>query len=104
MQYTEEQLRNFRIEFGRRRARQLALAAVLIGFVVAFQIPRIGGPEILPLPPQALATSVVVFLVGALVVSFRNWRCPACNAYLGKASNPRFCSECGVPLRERGAV
>jgi len=42
---------------------------------------------------------LAVFVVGALVFSFKNWRCPACNGYLGKAFNPRYCSKCGVELR-----
>ena len=41
----------------------------------------------------------VVLVAGALIFSFRNWRCPACNRYLGKQYSPKFCSKCGVVLQ-----
>ena len=31
--------------------------------------------------------------------SFRNWRCPACNGYLGRSMSMNFCPKCGVELR-----
>jgi hypothetical protein len=34
-----------------------------------------------------------------LIFSFRNWRCPACDKYLGKAIGPRFYAKCGVALQ-----
>jgi predicted RNA-binding Zn-ribbon protein involved in translation (DUF1610 family) len=34
-----------------------------------------------------------------LVFSLRNWRCPACNKYLGKGTLPHYCPNCGVELR-----
>lgn len=43
---------------------------------------------------------VIIFLVGMFIFSFINWRCPACNKYLGAKNNPRFCSACGAQLKE----
>ena len=40
----------------------------------------------------------LVALASVLVFSFRNWRCPGCNGYLGKAMNPKFCPKCGTAL------
>ena len=37
-------------------------------------------------------------LVGITVFTFRNWRCPACNGYLGRAMSPKFCPKCGAQL------
>jgi hypothetical protein len=34
-----------------------------------------------------------------LAYSFRNWRCPACSAYLGKRLDGGRCRSCGVQLR-----
>jgi len=33
------------------------------------------------------------------VFSLYNWRCPACNKYLGKQRSPKYCSKCGVALQ-----
>ena len=38
-------------------------------------------------------------IVVVLILSFKNWRCPACDSYLGKHLNPEFCSKCGVKLQ-----
>ena len=37
-------------------------------------------------------------VAGLLIFSWQNWRCPACDRYLGKYPG-RFCPKCGVPLR-----
>jgi hypothetical protein len=41
----------------------------------------------------------LLYIVALVVFSFRNWRCPACNGYLGRGINPRSCPSCGVQLR-----
>lgn len=42
----------------------------------------------------------LLLLAGAAAIfSFRNWRCPASDRYLGKQMSLRFCSKCGVVLR-----
>jgi len=40
-----------------------------------------------------------VLVAAAVIFSFANWRCPACNGYLGRGINPKFCSKCGTELR-----
>ncbi|MFA6547321.1 MAG: hypothetical protein WCT11_00035 [Candidatus Magasanikbacteria bacterium] len=35
-----------------------------------------------------------------LIFSLKNWRCPACNGYLRKNVNPKFCPKCGIKLQE----
>jgi rubrerythrin len=42
---------------------------------------------------------IVALVVGALVFSLKNWRCPACDKYLGKGISPSFCPKCGVALQ-----
>ena len=39
----------------------------------------------------------VVFVVA--IFSFFNYRCPACQGYLGRTIRPPFCPHCGVRLR-----
>ena len=100
MQYTEQQKAEFKLAYAKRRTRQLVVAAVLVPLVIAMAVSdnkeagtvfgvsaAVGGPAFF-----------AVMLV-AVVFSFRNWRCPACSSYLGRAFNPRHCSNCGVELR-----
>jgi hypothetical protein len=39
--------------------------------------------------------SVIFF---CFVLTFLNWRCPECRAYLGREFRPRSCRKCGVPF------
>ena len=50
------------------------------------------------LPASVLMGAAFALVLGAVVFSFQNWRCPSCNGYLGKAISPRFCSKCGAAL------
>lgn len=97
--YTEEQKREFKDRFKQRRSRQLILAVPVIALI--FLRPWLReNPEsaLAGMDPGWVGGLVVVFVVGALVFSFKNWRCPACNGYLGKTVSPRFCQKCGVEL------
>ena len=100
MQYTQEQLDQFKITFALRRRRQMiaivptVLLAVLIGATDEQSGTTLGGIRLAYLLPVALAG-----IAGILLFSFKNWRCPACSRYLGKTMSPSFCSRCGVPLR-----
>jgi fatty acid desaturase len=100
MQYTEQQLEDFKAEFAKRRKRQLlvslpVVAAILIVAVASenAKVPLFG------LPPAVAGAIAFAAILGTLVFSLSNWRCPACNKYLGKGIGPSFCPRCGVPLR-----
>jgi hypothetical protein len=88
-------------EFKNRRKRQIIAvipAVVAIGPIVVFS----DAPTtrtMLGIPAAVALPIAFALLVGVLIFSFRNWRCPACRGYLGKAMNPRFCQKCGVQLR-----
>lgn len=101
MEYTEVQKASFKQEFAARRKRQIILAVPLVAIVIAFAVltdERNGG-TVLGMPAAVVAPAFLVLVVGALVFSFRNWRCPACDKYLGKGIGPRFCPKCGVALQ-----
>jgi hypothetical protein len=100
MPYTSEQEAEFKQQFAGRRKRQRALAIPMIVAVVAAAAFRNSGtPDSLGISAAVWATAFLVLVVGALIFSFRNWRCPACDRYLGRQSNPKFCSKCGVVLQ-----
>jgi hypothetical protein len=100
MSYTAEQESEFKRLFAARRKRQAMVAIPFIAALLVIVMGR-GGERMDLLGVSAVIWGPVlaVFVVGALVFSFKNWRCPACNGYLGKAFNPRYCSKCGVELR-----
>ena len=101
MEYTEQQKADFRQQFRTRRKRQIILAIPLVALVVGFAVltDEKSGGTVVGLPMSVAGPAFLVLIVGAIVFSFRNWRCPACDRYLGKSMNPRFCPKCGVALQ-----
>ena len=101
MEYTEEQKATFKQQFAERRKRQIILAIPLVALVVGFAVFTDERNQVaLPgVPASAVAPVFLVVVVGALIFSLRNWRCPACDKYLGKGVSPRFCPKCGVALQ-----
>ena len=51
------------------------------------------------LPPKVLIAASIGCIIGLLIFSLVNWRCPACKKYLGKGFGPNFCPGCGTRLR-----
>jgi hypothetical protein len=100
MQYTEQQLSEFKDEFAKRRKRQLlATIPVLALFVLVITFQEKPDFSLFGLSAQGLVGAAFVLVLGAVGFSLWNWRCPACNRYLGKGISPAFCSKCGVPLQ-----
>ena len=94
MEYTQEQLAGFKVEFAKRRRRQFGVAAVIFAGAISAMILRNSSPFASPVG----FTLLVAALGAILVFTLKNWRCPACDRYLGKGAFPRFCPQCGVPL------
>jgi hypothetical protein len=101
MEYTEEQKSQFKAAYALRRKRQLAVSAPLVVLVLAlvFTKDHVGGTLLATFSSVAVPLFLIV-VVGALIFSFRNWRCPACGKYLGRSFNPKHCQSCGVALRD----
>ena len=101
MEYTEQQKASFKQQFAVRRQRQIILAVPLIAVFVGFALlsDRQNGGDVLGIPAALVAPVFLALVAGALIFSFRNWRCPACDKYLGKGMSPRFCPKCGVALQ-----
>ncbi len=88
-------------EFRRRRKRQIILLIPL--FLLLLGATFLRPEKTASLEPDAEGVAFVVvaicfigFVVFALFFSFRNWRCPACNAYLGRSLFVSSCSRCGA--------
>jgi hypothetical protein len=100
VEYSERDKERFKEEFGIRRKRQLmATIPFLLVFVCLLSSNRETG-EILGIPALIWGSIAGAAVVGMVVFSFFNRRCPACDKYLGKGFGPRFCPRCGVQLRD----
>jgi hypothetical protein len=101
MTYTEDQKAAHRAEFAMRRKRQLFVSIPLVIFMIGVLIALDEKTKVpvFGLSPSVIVGIFVVVMGGGLVFSLLNWRCPACQRYLGKHMNPSFCHRCGVPLR-----
>lgn len=74
----------------------IPLVVLVVAFVVATE-EQTG--TILGVPMSVAGPVFAVLLGGAIFFSYRNWRCPACDKYLGKVWNPRHCHSFGIALR-----
>jgi hypothetical protein len=100
MEYTEGQKAEIRTLFAVRRRRQLLISLPLIALFMGFAFLENGNPgAILGIPASMVFPGFLAIIAGAIVFSLYNWRCPACNRYLGKQRSPKFCNKCGVALQ-----
>ena len=86
-------------EFKRRQKRQLVVTLPLVVLVFAILVLGDRGISLGGVSCSAIARPAFVVLIGLILFSLQNWRCPACNGYLGKVISPRFCSKCGAALQ-----
>jgi hypothetical protein len=97
--YTEEQKRQFQEEFRGRRSRQWIVSLPIVAMLFATAVLRDREADtVAGFSSAAVGGTLIVLVLGVLVFSLWNWRCPACSGYLGKAMSPRFCAKCGVQL------
>lgn len=102
MPYTHEQEAEFKHQFAARRKRQIILFVLLVLAVIG--VVLVGDSQehshrMFRVSPVIIIFPFFLFVAGALIFSFRNWRCPACDGYLGKQMSPRFCAKCGIALQ-----
>ena len=98
--YTEQQKLGFLNTYSERRKRQLAVSLPMIAVVFAVVMTEDRGSDaILGLPANLVGPIFLGLVLAVLVFSFRNWRCPACEKYLGRTFNPKHCQHCGIQLR-----
>ncbi len=96
MEYTEQQRSEFKIQYAASRRRQWVLSVPIVLVFVWLFFAEYGRPLPLHVP-----VSILLGVIGlALIFAVLNWRCPACEAYLGKSQNPRVCEKCGIELRD----
>ncbi len=100
MEYSEFQKQEFKREFASRRLKQLLITGPVVMLMIFVSMASEGKISVLNSCALSLFMPVILFVViGVLVFSLINWRCPACNSYLGRSMNPRYCPRCGIGLR-----
>jgi hypothetical protein len=101
MKYAEQQKASFKEQFAVRRKRQIIpfVASILAVIAVKVATDELNGRAVIGIPGSVIGPLSLMFVVGVIAFSSRNWRCPACNNYLGREIGPRFCSKCGVALQ-----
>jgi bacteriorhodopsin len=89
-----------RQDFARRRKRQwLIVLPVLIAILAMRAAGDSGQTTFYGLPTSVVIGIGFAMVIGAIVFSLVNWRCPSCSKYLGKGINPSFCAKCGFKLK-----
>jgi hypothetical protein len=100
MQYLEQQITEFKAELARRRKRQLLVTIPLVIGVVLLRVFRDKEAGLIfGFPTSTVMTVAFAVVMAVVAFSLWNWRCPACNKYLGKGISPDFCRKCGIPLQ-----
>ena len=100
MEYTEQQKAEFKEQFATRRTRQIVCVVVILAVILPLMMAEERADQgLLGMSVAVLGPLVLGVVVAGVIFSFRNWRCPACNRYLGKGANPVFCPRCGVELQ-----
>ena len=97
MEYTDQQRVAFRDAYAKRFRKQLIMIVLLFAVMAPLAFAENGA--FFGLSEAVLGPLFLVGAVGAVIFSFRNWRCPACDMSLGRAFNPKRCCKCGIELR-----
>ena len=88
-------------EYKRRRTRQWIASGLIIAIVLPnIILNRNSGFSLFGLPENIAVGVFMGLVIGVVIFSLTNWRCPECNRYLGKTFNPSFCAGCGAQLRD----
>ena len=99
LEYTNQQRAAFKDAYAKRLRKQLIMIVLLFASMAALAFTKEGatffGLSDAVFGPIAL----VAIFVGWMIFNGRNWRCPACDEYLGRAFNPKHCRRCGIELR-----
>ncbi|MGB6640678.1 MAG: hypothetical protein WBG67_07890 [Thermoanaerobaculia bacterium] len=98
MEHTEEQKQQFKSKFSVLRKRQLMAAVPVVAVIAFVALADQTTGEAFGISPMVWGPAVVIYFVGLIAFSIRNWRCPACDKYLGKGFSPKYCPKCGAPL------
>jgi hypothetical protein len=87
-----------RKEYQKRRKKQWIVVLVSIPVILLFLLQVIDQHTVF-IGTVPLAIITVVFLGSVVAFTCVNWRCPSCNAFLGKNISAERCEQCGARLQ-----
>ena len=85
-------------EYHKRKKKQWIVVLLSIPVILLFLL-QTGDKHTVFIGTVPLAIITVVFLGCVVAFTLINWRCPNCNAFLGKNISAHRCEECGVRLQ-----
>ena len=83
--------------FSSRRRNQLLVAIPIVAALILLVLGE-GEAAVFGIPMTIIVPAAIAVVIGGVLFSLFNWRCPACNKYLGKSISPKYCQKCGVQL------
>lgn len=97
--HSDPQRAAFKAAYGTRLRNKIVMIVLTVLAMASLAITK-DSTIVFGLPMAVVGPiSFVALVIGWWVLEDRNWRCPACNEYLGRALNPKHCHRCGVELR-----
>jgi hypothetical protein len=88
LEYTDQQRSAFKDAYAKRLRKQLIMIVLLFAVMAALRFTE-EGDTFFGLSQAVFGSiSLVAIVVGSVIFNSRNWRCPACDKYLGRAFNP----------------
>jgi cytochrome bd-type quinol oxidase subunit 2 len=100
MQYTEEQVRQYRKIFERRRSIRIAILVLVISLFLAVFILGFFSRDLFGIPTMTWAPFFYLVIFGLIILIAVMWKCPACNGRLGNPFNTRYCPRCGMQFHD----
>ena len=88
-------MKDFRVRQSRQFFAMSITVLFMVFFVLLYKRPDLFGE----MSKQSIFAAQVVFIAAFIGFSAVNWRCPACNKYLGPDINRRICRKCRTRLR-----
>jgi heme A synthase len=86
-------------QFWKRQGRQLLAIAIALFLIILMAVVYKRHDLFGEYSGKALVVAQLVVLIVFIGFTAVNWRCPACNKYLGKDINKRICRHCKARLR-----
>jgi hypothetical protein len=97
MDYAGPPGRSTKDEFKPRRNRVYISILILIACAAPWYMGE-AWSQAKGIPPDLGPVLAFVGIGQYLFIVFTNWKCPACDRYLGKAMYPTKCAGCGADL------
>jgi hypothetical protein len=88
-----------RKDFGIRQGRQFLAISVALLLVVLLTLVHKRQDLFGELSKNAILGLQLLVIAAFIGFSFTNWRCPACEKYMGQDISRRICRKCGTRLR-----